>query len=347
MSRFTPAPARSRDAISPGCLPLADRRRCSPIPPGRSRCPPVLSAAGGRRSRRGFWKSGPRAVRHAARARSDERRQPLSRLGTGARGADARDRSVDQDPSQQNRARLSGAKEDTRKAPRRVPARDAGRDRHHAQHQRVEQPGLERPRSQGGRRGPDLRGQPSQQQPGVAGKSEALRIHRDRRRRRRTRTRAPSTTSTLSPRRSRRGRKVLAFTHLTSTVGDLFPGEGAVPAGARARRAVARRRRTDASGCSTSTSRDIQPDFYSGQRAQMALRRARMRRALRQRPRARPHLALVLQCLSRGRRHLAEDGSFGQRDEATMIAFRARHSRFRPRSGARRSSSARARWRSS
>ena len=60
--------------------------------------------------------------------------------------------NVDRDPSPHNRARLSGEGEHAQGAGR-VPARHAGGDRHHAQHQRVEQPRLERPRSQGRRRG--------------------------------------------------------------------------------------------------------------------------------------------------------------------------------------------------
>ena len=58
--------------------------------------------------------------------------------------------------------------------------------------------------------------------------------------------------------------KILTFTHLSSTVGDLFPAKE-LCALARERGVLSlRRRRAVASACSTSTSPTSQPDFYTG-----------------------------------------------------------------------------------
>ena len=116
-----------------------------------------------------------------------------------------------------------------------VPARHAGRDRHHAQHERVEQPRVDRHRSEGRRRGAAHRRQPSEQPHRVAGEGEALRLHREGRADAEPASRDRSTTSTRSRRRSRRGRRSSAFTHQTSTVGDLFPAKEICRARARAR----------------------------------------------------------------------------------------------------------------
>ena len=59
----------------------------------------------------------------------------------------------------------------------RVPPRDARRDHHHAQHQRVEQPGVERARSQGRRRGGRSCRQSPEQPECVAREGQALRLH--------------------------------------------------------------------------------------------------------------------------------------------------------------------------
>ena len=57
--------------------------------------------------------------------------------------------------------------------------------------------------------------------------------------------------------------KVLGFTHLTSTVGDLLPGPGAMPPRARSRSADAGGRRAVA-GRDGRRPADMQPDFYTG-----------------------------------------------------------------------------------
>ena len=140
-------------AISPVSLLSVARRRCSPIRCGRRsrprlrRCRPAEPAG-----RRGVLEIGARAVRDAAGPRRAERRQPLPRLAAGARSAEARERqrrsrSVAAEPRAADRREGEHAQD-----ARRVPARHAGRDRHHPQHQRGEQHGLERPRPQGRRR---------------------------------------------------------------------------------------------------------------------------------------------------------------------------------------------------
>ena len=118
--------------------------------------------------------------------------------------------SVDRDPSpQQPRPALSGEGEHAQGA-RRVPARDAGRDHHHAQHQRVEQPGVERPRPQGRRRGHRPCRQPPEQPDRVAREGQALRLLGRDRRAEESASRDRTTTSRRSRARSRRGRRCCA-----------------------------------------------------------------------------------------------------------------------------------------
>ena len=64
-------------------------------------------------------------------------------------------------------------------AARRLPPRHARGDRHHPQHERVEQPRVDRHRSEGRRRGAAHRRQPSEQPHRVAGEGQAVRFHRE------------------------------------------------------------------------------------------------------------------------------------------------------------------------
>ena len=169
---------------------------------GRRRSRPAIGGTG-----EAFWKSVRAQFVMPRRPRRAERRQPLPRLAAGARSAEARkrqrrSRSVGAEPRAAERREGKPAQD-----ARRVPARHARRDRHHPQHQRGQQHGLERPRSQGRRRGDRLSRQPPEQPDGVEREGEALRLHGDRRSRRRIRTRGWSTTSTPTRRRSRRGRR--------------------------------------------------------------------------------------------------------------------------------------------
>ena len=174
---------------------------------------------------------------------------------------------------------------------RRVPARDARRDRHHPQHQRVEQPRVERARAQGRRRGRDLQRQPS--------RATTRRGRRKPKRfgftvvpsSRRTRIPGPSTTSTRSRKALTPRTKVLAFTHLTNTVGDLFPAKEICAAGQGARRASRLLDGAQTFGLLRRQSARHRPGLLLRQRAQVAVWRARVRRAVRQHPRARAHLA--------------------------------------------------------
>ena len=173
--------------------------------PAWARTVGAAPAAGRRaRRRRGLLEERARAVRDAARSGGDERRQPVPGLAAGRRSADPRDRerrrrSVAEQP------RPADAREgEHAQGAGRVPARDAGRDHHHPQHQRVEQHGVERPRPQGRRRGGAARGQPSEQPHGVAGEGQALRLLGGGGAAEEPAPRRASTTSTRSPRRSRR-----------------------------------------------------------------------------------------------------------------------------------------------
>ena len=103
--------------------------------------------------------------------------------------------SVDRDPSpEQPRQALSGEGEHAQGAGR-VPARDARRDHHHAQHQRVEQPGVERSRPQGRRRGHRPCRQPPEQPDRVAGEGASALGSRSSPSSRRIRIRVRTTTS--------------------------------------------------------------------------------------------------------------------------------------------------------
>ena len=104
----------------------------------------------------------------------------------------------------------------------RVPARHAGRDRHHPQHQRVEQPGVHRHRSESRRRSAAHRRQPSEQPHRVAGEGEALRLHGQGRAdaepasgdgvlRRRVRARRSRRGRRSSPSRTRPARSAICF----------------------------------------------------------------------------------------------------------------------------------------
>ena len=135
------------------------------------------SAADARLAGREILDGGARSVRHAERADDAQRRQPLSLLRAGARDDVPVDEghgsgSVVRQPGQARRRAREHAQ-----AARRVPPRHAGRDHHHAQHQRVEQPGVDRHRPEARRRGPADRRQSSEQPHRVAGEGEALRLH--------------------------------------------------------------------------------------------------------------------------------------------------------------------------
>ncbi len=110
-------------------------------------------------------------------------------------------------------------------------------------------------------------------------------------------------TKALTPRT-----KVLAFTHFTNTVGDLFPAKE-ICAVAKARGVM-----TLLDGAQIVRTARRQPSRHRsrllfGQRAQVAVRGARMRRPVRQRPRPRSDLADVVQRLSGSGRDFAEDGA--------------------------------------
>ena len=173
---------RSAAGTSPASSRSVDRPRSSAIRPGRGRQRRRFGHAVGSVIGETFWTTvreqfvmppelavmnaanlcpAPRPVVETLRRETDQRRP----------------RSVADEPRAAH-AREGG---DAQGAGR-VPARDAGRDHHHAQHQRVEQSRLERARSQGRRRGDRSLGQPPQQPDGVAGEGQAIRVlGRDRR----------------------------------------------------------------------------------------------------------------------------------------------------------------------
>ena len=98
--------------------------------------------------------------------------------------------------------------------------------------------------------------------------------------------------------------KILTFTHLSSSVGDLFPAKE-LCALARERGVMSLVDGAQSFGLLDVNLAEINPGLLHRQRAQVAVRRARMRRALHQRARAQEHLAVDLQRLSRRGRHLA------------------------------------------
>ena len=279
-------------------------------------------AAGDERHRRSLLESGARAVRDAAGSGVMNAANLCPASRPGARGAHARDRRASISIRRSRIARgWRGAKEDTRKALAeflRVTPEEIVITRNTSESNNIVSNGLD---LKAGDEVADLRRQPPEQQPGVAGESQALRLHGRRRRAEEPASRAPSYyvdafTKALTPRT-----KVLAFTHLTSTVGDLFPAKELCALARDARRAVAARRRADVRPARRQPARHPAGLLFR-QRAQVAVRRARVRRAVRQRPRARQ---------ASGRRsYSAYPGAvgisrkmeaFGQRDEATMIAF--------------------------
>ena len=73
---------------------------------------------------------------------------------------------------------MARGREDVARSPRRGAARDAGGNRHHAQHDREQQRRVERPRSEGRRRSRRVGRQPSEQSQRVAAEGRALRLHR-------------------------------------------------------------------------------------------------------------------------------------------------------------------------
>ncbi len=118
--------------------------------------------------------------------------------------------------------------------------------------------------------------------------------------------------------------KVMCFTHLSSTVGDLMPAKELCRVARERGVLTLARRRAESSACSTSTSAEIAAGLLFRQRAQMAVRGARVRRALRQRARCRPQLWPSIYSAYPGATGFSRTfEGFGQRDEATMIAFRA------------------------
>ena len=100
--------------------------------------------------------------------------------------------------------------------------------------------------------------------------------------------------------------KILTFTHLTSTVGDLFPAKE-LCALAREHGVMSLVDGAQSFGLFDVNLADISPGLLQRQLAQVGVRRARIRRALRQRPRAEEHLAVDLQRLSWRGRHLEDD----------------------------------------
>ena len=99
--------------------------------------------------------------------------------------------------------------------------------------------------------------------------------------------------------------KIITFTHLSSTVGDLMPAKELCQV-ARDRGVLSLLDGAQSFGLLDVDLAAIQPDFYTRQRAQVAVRRARVRRAVRQHERAGQAVAQHLQRLS-GRRRLLED----------------------------------------
>ena len=90
-------------------------------------------------------------------------------------------REMDREPSPGYREQMTDAKEVTRRALAEFLRVTPGGDRHHPQHQRVQQPRLQRPRSESRRRGPPLLGQPSEQRRRVEGEGAAPRVSSQRR----------------------------------------------------------------------------------------------------------------------------------------------------------------------
>ena len=193
-----------------------------------------------------------------------ERRKSLSVSRAGA-GSDVSEherhgwRSVVRQPAEDERRERGNAA-----LARELPPRDAGRDRHHPQHERSQQHRVERARPEGRRRGRDLCRQPSEQQRGVDAESQAVRVHRDddcaaepasgRRLLRRS-----GDESAITPRTQR------ARLHASDQHGRRCAArEGIVPARARARRPHAGRRRVSDRLSSMSISATMQPDFYTG-----------------------------------------------------------------------------------
>ena len=211
--------------------------------------------------------------------------------------------SVDRDPSAQNRARLSGEKENLRKtlaAFLRVTPEEIVITRNTSEANNMVSSGI------------DLRpgdevivfhdNHPSNL---TAWKEKAkrFRVHRDR---------DPAAQS--APRDGVLRQRLQEGDHVEDEDPDVhapvelgrrsLPRQGAVRAGARERRDVARRRRAVVRTARRQPRRD-QSGLLHRQRAQVAVRRPRMRRALHQRARAQEHLAVDLQRVSRRRRHLA------------------------------------------
>ena len=224
--------------------------------PAASPLPPDGAAAG-----EAFWKS----VRDQFVMPPDLAVMNAANLCPASRPAlealDTRDEEHRPGSSPDNRARLDAREGEHAQGARRVPARDARRDHHHAQHQRVEQPGLDRPRSQGRRRSDRPLGQPSEQPRAWREKAQALRIHGDDRRRR---TRIPGQTTTSTRSRGDDAADEGAVLHAPLEHGRRsVAGEGVVPARARARRPDA----VDGAqsfGLLDVDLADMQPDFYWG-----------------------------------------------------------------------------------
>ena len=215
--------------------------------------------------------------------------------------------SVDRDPSRAEPRPADRREGEAPQDARGVPARHARRDRHHPQHQRGQQHGLERPRPEGRRRSHRL----------LRTTTRATSRRGTRRRKRfgftvvddrRRRTRIPGMeyyidayTKAITPQT-----KVLTL-HASLELGRRsVPGQGAVRAGARARRDVAASTARSRSACSTSTSPTSQPDFYTGSAHKWPCG-ARECGVLYINTRAQQeHLAVDLQRLSRRGRHLED-----------------------------------------
>ena len=254
---------------------------------------------------------------------------------------------VDRNPSPQNRARLSGAQGRHAQGAGRLSARDAGRDRHHAQHQRIEQPRVQRPGPQGRRRGRA---------------SSATTTRATTRRGRKRRSASGSRVSVVEQKNPHPGAEyyIDAFTqgddatHQGPRLHALHqhrrrpvPGQGDLRGRARARRDDAARRRADVRARSTSICATSIPTSTPGSAHKWPCGARECGVLFVNSACPRSHLALVLQRLPGRGRHLAPDGGVrpARRGDDDRVCRGAGVSD----EGwpSRRSSSARKRWRSS
>ena len=188
--------------------------------------------------------------------------------------------------------------------PGRVPAGDARRDHHHAQHQRVEQHGVERPGAQGRRRGAAARGQPSEQPHRLAREGQAVRLLGGR-----GAAEEPASGRRVLRRRVRQGDHAAHEGDVGHAPvehgGRPDAGQGAGGVGSVTGRALPARRRAELRPARRQPGRHP-ARLLLRQRPQVAVRRPRVRRALRQGFGPGEAVAERLQRLQR-RRRLLED----------------------------------------